>query len=166
MHGEEPAADQIRLDRLAQAQRHIRLAHAEIELVLGEDHLHLDVGIKLEELAEPRRQPIGADAVGRGDAQLAMRLLAAVGEPRLDRVELHRHFAHGAQQKLALFGQDQAARMAVEERHREVLLQRAHLAAHRRLAEPQSRTGMGEGARLRRRMKDAQLVPVHGLPSI
>ena len=38
-------------------------------------------------------------------------------------------------QKLALLGQDEAARMAVEERDGEALLERADLAAHRRLAE-------------------------------
>jgi len=36
MHGEQPAPDEVGLYRLAQAQRDVRLAHAEVELAVRE----------------------------------------------------------------------------------------------------------------------------------
>src|SRR5262249_29026081 len=51
---------------------------------------------------------------------------------------------------------------AVEQRDAEALLQRADLAAHRRLAQVQRLARMGEAAGLGDRVEDAQLVPVHG----
>ena len=69
---------------------------------------------------------------------------------------------HRAEQHLALFGQDEAAGMAVEERRAEIVFERADLAADRRLAQAQRLAGVGEGAGVGGRLKDAQLVPVHG----
>src|SRR3546814_8068035 len=51
--------------------------------------------------------------------------------------------------------------MAVEEGHLQAVLEGRDLAAHRRLAEVQQFAGMGEAARLRHRVEDAQLVPIH-----
>ena len=64
-------------------------------------------------------------------------------------------------QQLALLGQDQAARMAMEQRHAEAFLERADLAADRGLAEIERLAGMGEAARLGDGVKHPQLVPVH-----
>ena len=75
--------------------------------------------------------------------------------------QLGEDLARGAKQQLALLGQDQAARMAVEQRHAEAFLERADLPADRRLAEIQRLAGMGEAARLGDRVKDPQLVPIH-----
>ena len=44
----------------------------------------------------------------------------------------------------------------------EVLLERAHLPAHRRLAHVERLAGMGEGPGLGGGVEDAKLVPVHG----
>ena len=41
----------------AQAERHVGLAHGEVELLVGQDQLDLDVRVEVEELADPRRQP-------------------------------------------------------------------------------------------------------------
>ena len=61
MHGEQPAADEVGLHRLAQAQRDVRLAHAEVEFVVRQQQLQLHFRIELDELAEPRREPVGAE---------------------------------------------------------------------------------------------------------
>ena len=66
-----------------------------------------------------------------------------------------------AVEQFALLGEDQAAGMAVEQRHLQAVFQGRDLAAHRRLAEVQQLAGMGEAARLRHRVEDAQLVPIH-----
>ena len=65
VHREQLALDQIGLGRLAQPDGHVGLAHREVELLVGGDQREMDVGIKLEEFAEPRREPMHADA-GRG----------------------------------------------------------------------------------------------------
>ena len=66
-------------------------------------------------------------AGGVGDLEVAARPLAAVGELGARRLQLHEHVMRGAEQQVALFGEDQAAGMAMEQRHRELLLQRADL---------------------------------------
>src|SRR4051794_40446319 len=67
----------------------------------------------------------------------------------------------GAIQQFALLGEDESARMAMEERHIEALFERADLARNRRLAEIEHFPGMGEAARLGYRVENPQLVPVH-----
>ena len=44
MHREQPPPDKIGLDRLAQPERDIGLAHGEIELDVGEDDVTLTSG--------------------------------------------------------------------------------------------------------------------------
>jgi hypothetical protein len=161
MHGEQPAADEVGLHRLAQPQRDIGLAHAEIEFVVGQQKLQLDFGKEFDEFAEPRREPIGAERERRGHAQIAVRLVPAVDQAAAHRVQLQRDVVHRAEQRLALFGEDQAARMAMKQRRAEILFERADLPADGRLAQTQRFAGMGERARLGRGLKNAQLVPVH-----
>ena len=102
-------------------------------------------------------------AGGRGDLEVAARPLAAVGQLGARRLQLHEHVMRGAKQQVALFGEDQPARMAMEQRHRKFLLQRADLPRHRRLRKPELFAGVGKASRLRRRVKDFQLVPIHVL---
>ena len=161
MHREDLALDQIRLCRLAQADGDVGLAHGQIEFFVGGDQGYLDVGIEIEKLAEPRRQPVHADPRRGRDFQFAIRSLAAIGEFGAGRFQLHEHFMRRAVQEFALFGQDQAARVAVEQRHVEVALQRRHLARHRRLRQAQTLAGMGEGAGLGGGVEHFKLVPVH-----
>src|SRR6202011_1873978 len=82
------------------------------------------------------------------------------------RLQLHEHVMRGAEQQVALFGEDEAARVAVEQRDRELLFQRSDLARHRRLRETKLLAGMREAARFRRRVKHLQLVPIHVRKSI
>jgi hypothetical protein len=62
-----------------------------------------------------------------GDLEVAARPLAAVGQLCARRLQLHEHVMGGAEQQVALFGEDQAAGVAVEQRDRQFLLERAHL---------------------------------------
>ena len=118
-------------------------------------------GIEIDELAEPRREPMHADARRRRHAQIAVRPLAAVGELGARGFELHEHVVRGAIEQFALLGQDQAAGVAMKQRDRQLLLERAHLARHRRLRQPELLAGMGEAAGLGGGVKNFQLVPIH-----
>src|SRR6266536_940617 len=62
MHGKQLALDQIRLHRLAQADRYVGLAHGEVELLVAGDEIDADIGIEVEEFAEPGRAPETPDA--------------------------------------------------------------------------------------------------------
>jgi hypothetical protein len=115
MHREELALDQVGLRRLAEADGYIGLAHRQIELLIGGNQRDVDVRIEIEKLSEPRRQPMHADARGGLHLEFTVRPLAAVGQLRARRLELHEDFMRGAIQQFALLGEDQAARMAVEE---------------------------------------------------
>ena len=160
-HREQLALDQIGLGGLARADRDVGLAHRKIEFLVGHDQRDPDLGIKRGEFAEPRNQPVDADARRGGDLEVAARPLAAVGEFGARRLQLHEHIVRGAKQQVALFGQNQAARMAVEQRNRKLLLQRADLPRHRRLRQPELFAGMREASRFRRGVKHLQLVPIH-----
>ena len=118
-------------------------------------------GIELHELAEPRRQPVGAETQRRRDAQFAVRLLAAVDESAAHGVEFEHDVVHGAEQHFALFGQNEAARVAMKQRRAKVSLERSDLPAYRRLAETQRLARVGERPSVGGRLKDAQLIPVH-----
>ena len=62
MHGKQLALNEIRLRRLAQADRHIRLAHRKVQFLVAGDQREAHFGIEVDELAEPRREPMHADA--------------------------------------------------------------------------------------------------------
>src|SRR5437763_1517749 len=83
---------------------------------------------RLGEFTEPRDQPVDADAGRGGDLEITARPLAAVGQFGARRLELHEHVMRGAEQEVALLGEDQAAGVAMEQRDRELLLQRGDLA--------------------------------------
>ena len=161
VHGEQLALDEVRLGRPPQPHGDIRLAHGEIEFAVVEQQGDVDLRIDLGEFLEARRQPHGAKAHGRGDAQLARRLLLRVHQARLGGGELGEHFVRRAIQHLALLGEDEAARMAVEEGHVQRIFQRRDLAADSRLRQAQLVACMGEAAGIRHGVEDPELVPVH-----
>ena len=165
--GEQPPLDQVGLLRLAQADRAVGLAHDQVELLVGEDQLQLDVRIEVEELLQALRQPPGAQPHRRGYAQYAGRPVLGLGELGTDILQLHQHVVRSAEQHFALFREHETAGMAMEERHADVLLERAHLARDGRLRQPERLGRMGERASLRRGVKHAQLVPIqrHFFPS-
>ena len=123
VHGEQLALDQVGLRRQPQPDRDVGLAHREIELLLGGQQRDADVGIELEKFAEPRREPVHAETDGGLHLQFAMRLLAAVGQLGARRLELHEHVMRGAVEQFALLGEDQPARMPMEQRRAQLLLQ-------------------------------------------
>ncbi len=165
MHGEQAAADQVRLHRLAQPQRDVGLAHA-------------------KDRARRRTAAAAASLPGnsstnspsRGASQLAPSTSVVVTRRSpcgFSRLSISRERTASSfsatsctalQQRLALFGEDQAARMAMKQRRAEIAFERADLPADRRLAEAQRFARVGERARLRGSLKDAQLVPVHDAP--
>ena len=161
MHGEEPPLHEVRLHRQTQPDRHIGLTHGEIELLVDQQQLDADVGKAVEELAEARRQPVGAETDRGRDAQLPVRLLAGIDETRPRGLDLQLHLEGGAKQGLARLGQDEAARMAMEERHADFLLERGDLTAHGRLAQLEHVTRVGETADLGGRAEYSQTIPVH-----
>ena len=163
MHREQFALDQVGLCRLTQPDGDVRLAHREVELFVGGDQRDVNVGIQIEKFTEPGREPMHADAGRGGHLQFAVRPLTAVGELGARRFQLHEHFMRCAVEHLALLGEDQAARVAVKERHRQFGFQRRDLARYRRLRQTQPLAGMGEGASLRRGVEHLQLVPIHRL---
>ena len=160
-HREELALNEVGLRRLAHADADVGLPHREIEFFVGDEELDVNVGIKLDEFAEPRNEPVHAEARRRGDAQVAIRPFAAVGQLGARGFELHEHFVRGAIEKFTLLGEDQSARVAVEQRHRKFLFERAHLARHRRLRQAELFTRVREAAGFRCGVENLQLVPVH-----
>src|SRR6185369_28058 len=77
------------------------------------------------------------------------------------RLQLHEHVMRGAKQQIALLGENEAAGMAVEQRHRKFLLQRADLPRHGGLRQPKLLAGMRKTSGFRGRVKYLQLVPIH-----
>jgi len=95
----------------------------------------------------------------RGVSQIEPSPTVAV--TRLGLGQLGEDLAHRAIERLALLGQHQAARMTMEQRRIEALLERADLPADRGLAQAQLLAGMGEAASFGHRVKHPQLVPIH-----
>ena len=54
MHGEQATPNEVRLDRLPQSQRNVSFAHPQVEVVIRQKQLELDLGVEIDELAEPR----------------------------------------------------------------------------------------------------------------
>ena len=64
-------------------------------------------------------------------------------------------------EQLTLFGEHQAARMAVEEHDLQVALERGHLTAHGGLTHVERVARVREAAGFGCRMKNPKLVPIH-----
>ena len=120
-----------------------------------------DLRIERGKFAKPRNQPVDADSRRGRHLEVAARPLAAVGELGARRLQLHEDIMRGAEQQVTLFGQDQPARMAMKQRYREFLLQRADLPRYGRLRQPELFAGMREAPRFCRGVKHFQLVPIH-----
>ena len=150
-----PALNEVGLLRLAKPDRAVGLAHREVEFLVGEDELHADLGIEFGEFVQALGQPAGAKPHRGRDPQHARGPILGLVQPCLDRFELHQHVVRRAEQHLALLGQHKAAGVTIEQRHADVVFERAHLAGDRRLGQAQRLGGMGERPRLRRGVKHA-----------
>ena len=71
-----------------------------------------------------RESHVSPGVLSHQDAQVARGLGRRVGQQRLDRLQLGEDFHHRTVQKFALLGQNQAARVAMEQRHLEIGLKR------------------------------------------
>ena len=116
-HVEEMALHQLGLSGRVHADGDVGLAHGEVELEIVEQEGHRDVGVEIEEAMEAGGEPVRAETGRGGDLEAAGRLLLALGEQRLGHRELGEDLADGAVERLALLGEDEAARMPMEERH-------------------------------------------------
>ena len=159
---EQAPLDQVRLRGPAHADRHVGLAHGEVEFFVGEDQLDPDIRVEVEKLTHALRQPRGAESDRGGDLQIAGRPLGGLDQPGAGVVQAQLHVARRAEQQVALLGEQQAPRMAVEQRRLELALEGADLAAHGRLAETDVVAGLGEAARLRDVQEDPDLIPIQG----
>ena len=80
MDREQAALDQIRLSGTTQADRHIRFTHGEIKLIVGENQLHIDIGISVEKFRNAFREPNAADTDRRSDFKITGGALARFGQ--------------------------------------------------------------------------------------
>ena len=145
---------EVGLLRRMHADGDVGLAHGEVEIPVIEQQGHRDFRILLQEGLRAGGEPDGAEAHRRRHLQAPGRLFLAFREQRFGHRELGEDLAHRAVQRLALFGEDQAARMAVKERHLQGFLERGNLTGDGGLAEVQGITRVGEAARLRHRVEN------------
>jgi hypothetical protein len=55
VHGKQTPLNEVRLDRLAEPDGDIRLAHVEVQLAVIEDEMEIDRGIAVEKLLDAFR---------------------------------------------------------------------------------------------------------------
>ena len=160
VHRLQAPLHQVRLARRRQPQRDVGLAHAEIKLGVDHQQRDRDLRIAIHELLEMRDQPDGPQTDRGVDSQMPGGVVLGLAEARLDRRHPCRHLLRGLEQDLALLGQHQAARMAMEQGRADILLERADLAADRRLAEPQALGRTREAAGLGDAAEQTDAVPI------
>ena len=114
MHREKAALDQVRLGRAAHPDGHIGLAHGEIEFLVGEDHLDPHVRVEVQEFTHPLREPGHAEADRGRHLQVAGRSLRGLDEASPGVLQAQLHVLGGAEQQVALLGEDQASCVPVE----------------------------------------------------
>ena len=157
------ALDHVLLGGRPGPDGHIGLQPRDVELVIGQEETQADIGEGGVKPGQTRRQPDGAQRRGRGNPQQPAGLVAHV----LHRAFGQRHpagdVARSLEQDTPRLGEQEPARMAVEELDAEALLQRGDLPAHRRLGQVERLRRAGKGARLGGGVEGFQLVPVHVL---
>ena len=162
MNGKQLALNEVGLHRAAQSYRHISLAHGQVQLAILEQKHDTDLRVELDEFGDARRQPDGTEADRGVNSQFPRRLVLGIHETGLRCGELGEDVVRRPIEHFALFGQNQAAGVAMKQRDADFLLESADLPAYRRLRQPELVAGMGEAAGVGDRVKDAQAVPVHG----
>jgi hypothetical protein len=55
VHGKQAPLNEVRLDRLAEPDGDVRLAHVEVKLAVVEDEMEIDRGIAVEEFLDTLR---------------------------------------------------------------------------------------------------------------
>ena len=157
----QAAADQVGLARLLHADRHVGLAHRQVQHPFFQHQVDLEVGVAFVKLAQTRGEPERAEARRRGDAQFAKDLILAVADTRGCGFQPLVHRTCRVEQQFPLLGENQSPRMAVEKGGVQALLKRADLPGDRGLGQMKAVARMGQTARIGNRMKDSKLVPIH-----
>ena len=119
-----------------------------VELIIRHDERDGDFGVDFVELGQLGDEPHGAHGHRGGDHQRAARTFAAIHQRGFGGFEFVGHFRDGAEKDFALLGEDEAARVAVEQGDAHLLFQRRDLAGNGGLAEIEHVTGAGEALRL------------------
>ena len=88
--GEQAPLDQIRLNRTPEPDRKIGLAHGKVEIVVGQDQLHVDLRVEVEEFRDAVGEPDATNPDGGRDLEIADGPFTGFGEP------LTRHLHDGA----------------------------------------------------------------------
>ena len=155
------ALDEVGLAWRGQTDGHVGFAHGEIEIVIDKQKRHVDLGIEIHELLDARRKPHRTEADGRCDLERAFGTFLGIGETGLGHRQFVEDLVRGQIQIFALLGQQQSARMAMEQSDAQALFERTDLAADRRLAQVQCLACVREAAGFGDGMENAQLVPIH-----
>src|SRR5215213_1946721 len=78
--GEQAPLDQVRLSRPPQPNGNVGLPHRQVQLVLGEDQLDADLGVKIKKFRDALGQPDATNPHSGGDLQFPGRSLAGLGD--------------------------------------------------------------------------------------
>ena len=161
MHGHQMALHQVRLARRHQADGDIGLAHGQIQLAVVQYDRHLNFRVIVEEFADARRQPEGAEGHRGGDLQRSARPFAAFRQLGLGHGQLGEDVTRRTIEQFTLLGQNQPAGVPMEQRHSETFLKSADLPTDRRLAKIERFPRMGETSRLGNGVEHPKFIPVH-----
>ena len=90
------------------------LSHGQVEQAFLEHQVDLQIGVFLVERGQARREPERAETDRRRDPQFAEDLFLRIADARGGGLQPLGHVTRGVEQKLSLFGQDQAPRVPVK----------------------------------------------------
>jgi hypothetical protein len=130
MNGEQAPLDQIRLSWAPQPDRHIRFPHGKVEFVVCKNQLNVHFGISVEKFGDALGKPNSANPDSRRDLEVASGSVAGFRETLARRLKPQMHIAGRSMEHITMFGQDEAAGMAMEEWNFQIALERADLTAH------------------------------------
>ena len=111
---------------------------------------------------QARGEPERAETGGGGHTQFAKDFFLTVANARGGGVKSLGHGRGGVEQKLALLGQDQSARVAVEEVGIKLFLKPANLPTDGRLRQVKLVPCMGQRPGIGHGVKNSEFVPIHG----
>ena len=161
MHFEQFALDQIGVRRGPKPDRAFGFELQKIVFAIIEQHLQRVFGIGVGEMRQARRKPGRAERDRRCDLEIADDLFARVFQRRFRDHRGARHFAGELAQRHAWAGEQQAARVALKQRHAHAVFQRGDLAADGGLADPELFGRRREASGLGGVVEGFKFVPVH-----
>ena len=165
--GEGEARDATRLEaRLfhgADAEGHVGLAADEVDRAIAAQELELERGMALAEAEETFAHEHRGERLGGGDAHEATHVGACLGRGALERASLRGHPLGVQEKPIARGRQAQAIARAQEETGAEGPLEACDAAARGRAVLSGLACPRGEAPRAGDGMKDADVVPVHGV---